>query len=217
VQELEQLATRGFDLAHAFDAHAAAREPGWERLAAGPRVGILIANTRALWAPFCAARRDEPDPLDRYTERAIAEAFPAAPVLFAHRSYDGAFLPFGRLAHAIGLGALAPSLLVIHPIYGPWIALRAVIAIESYGSAGPRSTAEGGAESIAGEPPVRAPIAKPCTCGEACRAALAAALPTTDWRAWLAVRDACALRAHRYDEDQIHFHYSQAWSHRSPG
>ncbi|MBL9017564.1 MAG: hypothetical protein JNL83_25465 [Myxococcales bacterium] len=201
MKELEQLATRGFDLAHAFDAHAAAREPGWERLAAGPRVGILIANTRALWAPFCAARRDEPDPLDRYTERAIAEAFPAAPVLFAHRSYDGAFLPFGRLAHAVGFGALAPSKLVIHPIYGPWIALRAVIAIERYG----------------GEPPVRAPIAKPCACGEACRAALAAALPTTDWRAWLAVRDACALRAHRYDEDQIHFHYSQAWSHRSPG
>jgi methylmalonic aciduria homocystinuria type C protein len=195
---LARLADRGFDIAHAFDAHAAACEPGWERLAAGPRVGILIANTRALWAPFCAARTDEPDPLDRYTERAVAEAFPEAPVVVAHRAYGGAFLPFGRLAHAVGLGALAPSRLVIHPIHGPWIALRAVIAIE-------------------GTPPVHAPIAKPCTCGEPCRAALAAALPTTDWRAWLAVRDACTLRADRYGEDQIHFHYSQAWSRRSPG
>ena len=198
MKELELLATRGFDIAHAFDAHAAAREPGWERLASGPHLGILIGNTRALWEPFCAARRDEPDPLDRYTERSLAEAFPDAPTVFAHRAEDGASLPFGRLAHVVGLGALAPSMLVIHPIYGPWIALRAVVAIE-------------------GEPPVRAPIDKPCTCGEACPAALAAALPTTDWRAWLAVRDACVLRARRYGEDQVHFHYSQAWSHRSPG
>ncbi len=198
MKEIDLLAERGFDLAHPFDAHAAAREPGWERLAAGPRVGILIANTRALWKPFSAARRDEPDPLDRYTERSIAEAFPDAPVLFSHRAYDGAFLPFGKLAHAIGLGALAPSLLVIHPIYGPWIALRAVVAVD-------------------GDPPAHAAIEKPCTCNEACSAALAAALPTTDWRAWLAVRDACALRAHRYGDEQIDFHYSQAWNRRSPG
>lgn len=198
VEGLARLARNGFDLAHAFDAHAAAREPGWERLADGPRVGILIANTRALWEPFCAARRDEPDPLDRYTERSLADAFPEAQPLFAHRAYDGAFLPFGKLAAAIGFGALAPSLLVIHPTYGPWVALRAVVAID-------------------GEPPARARLEKPCACGEACRAALETALPTTDRRAWLAVRDACALRAHRYSEDQILFHYSQAWNRRSPG
>src|SRR5204862_2117912 len=145
--------------------------------------------------PFCAARRDEPDPLDRYTERAIADAFPDAPVVFAHREYDGAFLPFTRLAVATGFAALAPSHLVVHPIYGPWIALRAVIA-------------------IAGEPPQRAPIPQPCTCDETCRDALAAALPTTDWRAWLAVRDACPLRSHRYTDEQVEFHYSQAWSRR---
>lgn len=188
------LAAAGFDLVHAFDAHAAAREPGWERLANGPRTGLLIANTRALWPIFCAARRDEPDPLDRYTERTIAGAYPDAPAYFAHARYDGAFLPFSRLAVAIGFAALAPSQLVIHPIYGPWLALRAVVLVD------------------AEPPPVRAPIPKPCACGAACDAALAAARGSTDWRAWLAVRDSCTLgAAHRYSEDQIRFHYEHAW------
>lgn len=194
----DALARAGFDLVHAFDAHAAAREPGWERLAAGPRLGLLVANTRALWPVFSAARRAERDPLDRYTERTLTDAYPSAPIYFTHRAENGAFLPFTRLAVATGFGALAPSHLVIHPIYGPWIALRAVVLLE-------------------GEPPVRAPIAQPCVCAEPCREALAAALPSTDWHAWLAVRDACPLRAHRYGDDQIRFHYATAWSHVGPG
>ncbi len=195
---LARLAAAGFDLVHAFDAHAAAREPGWERLAGGPRLGLLVGNTRALWPVFFAARRAEPDPLDRYTERTLTDAYPGATIYFAHRAEDGTFLPFSRLAVATGFAALAPSHLVIHPIYGPWIALRGLVVID-------------------GEPPPRAPIVKPCTCGEPCRRALAAALPTTDPGAWLAVRDACTLRAHRYDDDQIEFHYAAAWSRVGPG
>jgi methylmalonic aciduria homocystinuria type C protein len=187
----------GFDISHAFDAHAASREPGWACLADGPRVGLLIGNTRALWPVFQAARLDEPDPLDRFTERTLTERYPSAPIYYAHRRYGDAFLPFTRLAVATGLGALSPANLVIHPIYGPWLALRAVVLVD-------------------GDPPARAPIAKPCTCGEACPRALAAALPTTDWRAWLAVRDACSLRTYRYGEDQLRFHYATAWE-RMPG
>ncbi|MBA3461868.1 MAG: hypothetical protein H0T46_18045 [Deltaproteobacteria bacterium] len=194
---IQRLAERGYDIAHAFDAHAAACEPGWEHLARGPRVGILIGNTRALWEPFLAAANlDEADPLDRYTERAIAAAFGDAPAYFTHREHGGAFLPFSRLAVATGLGALAPSHLVIHPIYGPWLALRAVVLVD-------------------GEPPARSPIPKPCTCAEACATALAAALPSTRWEDWLAVRDACPLRTYRYSVAQIRYHYSKAWG-RSP-
>jgi len=195
---LASLADAGFDLAHAFDAHAAAREPGWERLAAGPRLAILIGNTRALWPKFVAARRDEPDPLDRYLVRTLEAAFPDAPIHYAHRAYDGAYLPFSRLAAATGLGALAPSHLVIHPIYGPWIALRAVVQLE-------------------GVPPVRAPIPQPCHCGDTCARALEAARATTDWRAWLALRDACSLRTHRYSDEQIEFHYATAWERGPSG
>ncbi len=187
------LAVAGFDLTHAFDAHAVANEPGWEQLAAGPRVGLLVGNTRALWPRFLAARRDEPDPLDRYTERTLAAAFPDRTIVFAHRACDGRFLPFSRLAVATGFGALAPSHLVIHPIYGPWIALRALVLVDG------------------DPPPPRAPIPQPCQCGEPCARAFAAARDSTDWRAWLAVRDSCSFRTHRYSEDQIRFHYTQAW------
>lgn len=191
-----QLAQAGFDLIHTFDARVAAREPGLACL--DGELGILIGNTRALWPPFVAAMRDpalaaEANPLERYTERTIEAAYPDARIYYAHRRYDGAFLPFQRLAVATGLGALAPSQLVIHPVFGPWFALRAIAIV--------RGT----------PPPVRLPIAKPCRCEAACEDALARARGSTDWRAWLAVRDACTLSAQRYDDDQIRYHYTKVW------
>lgn len=210
---IARLADAGFDLVHAFDPAALAREPGWERLAGAPRMGLLVGNTRALWPRFVAAMRDpalaaERDPLDRYTERTIEAAFAGAPILYGHREYEAAvsgapnvyavrehgdaFLPFTRLAVVTGLGALAASHLVIHPIYGPWFALRALVLVD-------------------GEPPVRAPIASPCTCGTACKTALATALGSESWEHWLAVRDACSLRAWRYSDEQIRYHYTKRW------
>ena len=198
---IAQLADAGFDLVHAFDAAAAAREPGWEHLAKPARttpVGLLVGNTRAMWPRFIAAMRDpslavESDPLDRYTERTLEAAFPGAPIEYGHRIYGETFLPFTRLAVATGLGALAASNLVIHPVYGPWFALRAVILARGQ------------------PPPVRLPIAAPCTCVPACRTTLDAALASTSWEAWLAVRDACRLRAWRYPEEQIRYHYTKEW------
>lgn len=196
---IDRLADAGFDLVHAFDAAAAAREPGWEFLADGAlRVGLLVCNTRALWPRFVAAMRDpavaaEPDPLDHFTERTIEAAFPGAPIYFGHRADgSGAFLPFTRLAVATGLGALAASHLVIHPTYGPWFALRAVVL-------------------VAGKPPVRAPLRSPCSCGPGCKTALASALASTSWEAWLAVRDACGLRVWRYSDEQARYHYTKEW------
>jgi hypothetical protein len=201
VDALAALDDAGFDIAHAFDAAAAARAPGLAVLAGPERLGVLIGNTRALWPRFTDALRDPElaaarDPLDRYTERAIAAAFPGARIYHGHRRHDGAFLPLQHLAVATGLGALAPNHLVIHPIYGPWFALRAVVV-------------------IAGEPPPpRLPIAQPCRCDETCTAVLARAQRSTDWRDWLAVRDSCQLRAWRYGEDQVRFHYVTAWGER---
>jgi cyanocobalamin reductase (cyanide-eliminating) / alkylcobalamin dealkylase len=186
------LADLGLDIAHAFDPARVA-----EFVPAQGRRGILVGNTRALWSPFVAAVHADrelaaaSDPLDHYIERAIAAAFPGAPAWFSHRRYDGAFLPFQKLAVATGLGVLAPTQLVIHPIYGPWFALRAIVLVD-------------------GDPPP-VPVAPSVTCCNGdCRARLDVALASRDWRTWLAVRDACNVgRAYRYSDEQITYHYTK--------
>jgi methylmalonic aciduria homocystinuria type C protein len=188
------LADTGLDIAHAFDpALVASLAP----MLSATRRALLVGNTRALWEPFMAAiARDRElaasaDPLERYVEAAIERAFGDAPVWFSHRRYDGAFVPFQRIAVATGLGVLAPTQLVIHPVYGPWFALRAIVLVD-------------------GEPP--APPALPvvtCCTGD-CAARLDVAVGSGDWRAWLAVRDACNVgRAYRYSEQQITYHYTK--------
>jgi methylmalonic aciduria homocystinuria type C protein len=194
------IAEAGFDVAHAFDAHALAAVPGWERLADGPRTGILVGNTRTLWPRFTAAvaadaaLAADPNKLERYTERTLGGAFPGALIYYSHRRYGRGFLPFQKLAVALGVGAIAPIGLVVHPEYGPWFALRAVVLVDR-------------------EPPaaVAAPIALPCTCGAACGEALDRAQREMTWQAWLGVRDACSLRACRYSDEQIRYHYTHAW------
>src|SRR3569833_4080905 len=116
------LADAGFDVTQQLDL-------GTTAIAGLTGRGLLVGNTRALWPIFIAARKADaellasPDPLDLYTERTIARAFPAARAWFAHRRYDGAYLPFPRIAVTAGLGALAPPQLVIHPTNGPWFVL----------------------------------------------------------------------------------------------
>src|SRR5262245_17031530 len=116
--------------------------------------GLLVGNTRALWPIFSAARDvlgDAPHPLERYTEQTIDRIAGGAPVFYGHRRYGDAFVPLQRLAVAAGLGALAPTQLVIHPVFGPWFALRAVILHP-------------------GIPVQHAPVAPPCSCTQsACR------------------------------------------------
>lgn len=171
------LAEAGFDIVQPFD--GALLDPD-------RRAGLLVGNTRALWPRFLAARQPGPDPFDRFVESLIDPLLPAeARVFYGHRQ---PFPPLQRIAVGAGLGSMSETRFVIHPVYGPWFALRAAIVMP-------------------GEPPPPAVPVNSCTCGEPCRAALAK-LQMTDWRSWLALRDACPIgRAYRYSEDQIEFHY----------
>lgn len=193
------LAEAGFDLVHPFDAHAIARLPGLDALYDPERpCGWLVANTRAWWPRFLAARRSDPalaasrHPIEDYVEQACAK-LEAVRCLFPHRQYDGVFLPFQRLAVAAGFGTLSCSQLVIHPIYGPWFALRAVVL-------------------TAGTPIAFALPPAACDCADRCGAAFDRAREAqASWREWLAVRDACCVgREHRYSEDQIEYHYTKS-------
>jgi hypothetical protein len=198
-----ELAAAGFDIAHRFAARDLASEPGLEHLALATHpVGLLVGNTRALWSRFAAARASDPalaeapDPIDRYTEQVIAPLAEqlGVRVYFAHVQYDGAYLPFQRLAVVAGLAALSPAQLLVHREFGPWFALRAVILAP-------------------GEAPTSVPRTElPCRCAErGCVAAFDRAMATpADWRAWIAVREACPIgRAYRYSDDQLAYHYSK--------
>ena len=187
----EALAAAGFDIVQPFDGALVDR---------ARRAGLLIGNTRALWPKFLAAKPAGPDPLDRYVEQVVEPLVPAGGrAFYAHRTYDRTYIPFQQLAVAAGLGGISETHLVIHPEYGPWFALRAAIVVE-------------------GEPPPSAQIPRPCRCGAPCREALTRAVESGDWRAWLAVRDACPVgRHHRYSEDQLAYHYIQGLLRTPPG
>lgn len=207
----------GLDLVHAFPlgaCRALLTEPelGVLGLSGDDRLALLVGNTLALWPRFRAALAADPelagssDPLDRYVERSVERARLAlgasAAVHFAHVR-EPAPLPIQRIAQASGLAWLSPSHLSIHPLHGPWIALRALVVVDVPG------------------PSQISPTPDPCTaCDKPCLPALNAALdgelvasPGAEpprWRAWLRIRDACPIgRGSRYAEDQIEYHYGQ--------
>lgn len=178
-------------------------------------LALVIGNTRALWPCFVEAVRTDGelaaarDPLDRYTERVIHEVVsrlePAHEVRFSHEPSPRR-VAMQRLAHVAGLAYLSPSFLSVHPIFGPWIALRAVVVLAMPG------------------PDMPAPTwIPPCACASHCRDRFQdacarfsrsreseSAAIAEDWRAWVAVRDACPVgRAHRYSEEQIEYHYTK--------
>ncbi len=166
---------------------------------------VLIGNTRALWPAFLAALRNDagllrhPNPLDRFLEevvdRACAQAGLDTKVRWAHRA-EPAHISFQTLADVSGLAWRSPASLSVHPVYGPWIALRAAVVLPRRGPARPGRSLS------------------PCRhCAWGCEAVLARTLakPSSTWRNWLAVRDACPTgREYRYSRHQIRYHYTKA-------
>ncbi len=180
------------------------------RLPGSDRATILVlGNTRALWPYIDRFVVDAPalidDPVDTYVTRVVSHAITDAGVTPIDVRFD--FEPPERriaiqqLADVAGLAWLSPSHLCVHPIYGPWMALRAAVVLDV------DAPVDGG------------PASAPCDCRRHCGpqldAALAAGEPTNRaelrerWRLWLAVRDACPVgREHRYTDEQIVYHYA---------
>lgn len=214
----EACAERGLDLLQPL-------QVGWYNQAVEPAYRLpdfgrpealawVIGNTRALWPRLRQAVARDPSlaadesPVDRYCEHAVRAALAGVA-----QAWEARFAPeppprrvaMQRLAHVAGLAYLSPSYLSVHPVYGPWIALRAAVVVDMAGPPGPA--------------PAPAP---PCDCQAHCAPHLRAALNMAGadavdagaverrWRAWVAVRDACPLgRAHRYSDEQIRYHYTK--------
>ncbi len=202
------LARAGFDLVaplRAADYDAVV--PASQRVcgAGGPSpLAVLVGHSRAVWAPFIAWLGAEPlrlsraHPLDDYTAAQVAVAVALTGVL-AEVRYDWQPVDMLRAAEVAGLLSRGASGLGIHPVYGPWVALRAIVVFDQ-------------------SAPVTRPLAaSQCThCATACAPVARALGPPTDldevrsnWREWVALREACPLGAQaRYSDEQIRYHYT---------
>ncbi len=174
--------------------------------AAADATVVVLGNTRALWPHLERFVHDHgplDDPVDSYVERTVRAATAGVDdvvdIRFSHEPPPRR-IAIQRLADRAGLAWLSPSHLCVHPVHGPWIALRAAVVLS--------------------RPPEHVPAAASVTCD--CTAnclprlleAVAAGEPSSNddmvahWQRWLAMRDACPIgRAHRYGDDQIRYHY----------
>lgn len=160
---------------------------------------------------FAAARRDEPDPMDRWAKRVVD---PSAARLGARAAFpsDKPYLPFQRWAMRAEDVHPSPLGLLIHPMHGLWHAYRAALLFDR---------AIGGVPERSGAPsPCQSCAAKPCLSScpvgaftgssydvAACAGHLRADVTPRCRQLGCRARDACPIgRASRYGEAQIAFH-----------
>lgn len=216
------LAAAGFNLLAtlARDVYDPLVPDPWRAIAVAPacRGVVIVANGgRSLWPRFRASEeaRAVRDPLDRYTRRVLGEAAatcdPAAAVaLYTDRRAE-TYLPMMALAQRAGLGVPSRLGVLIHPEYGPWLAIRGLLFVPF--------------EVESGEPLDYAPcVGCPAPCATACHGGVVGAdgvdvegcfrtkLLKRACRADCDARRACVVGPeHTYPDEQIEHHHRIRW------
>jgi hypothetical protein len=206
------LRSAGIDIVYPFTLSAALdRLFSFPRFGHTERLGLLVGNSRALWAPLVrfAATYSGPHPVQTYVAEHLTRALEARgvehTVFLPHRlDYDGpngkTAIPIQQLGARVGLAALGPSHLSVHPQFGPWFAYRAIVEV-----------------NLPPLPKLDVESKAPCLgCSAPCVPALHEALEAPReggaprYEPWLAVRDACPEHPdERYSEPQIRYHYTK--------
>lgn len=108
--------------------------PAWHArslLASARTALVLAAGGRALFEAFATSpeARQPEEPLDAYTRRVVEEVADrlAGRALFAFERRGRAYADFVALGRAAGLGAPSRLGLLLHPEFGPWMSIRAVV------------------------------------------------------------------------------------------
>lgn len=149
-----------------YDARVAAPWRAPELLPGARSALVLGSGGRALWQAFQRSPEfaRERDPLDAFCTRqagAVASLLLGRAVL-AHESRQGGFADLVALGVEAGLGVRSRLALLVHPVYGPWLSIRAVVLT-------PRQLAP--APSLAGFDPCPS---CPAPCAQACPGAAVA-------------------------------------------
>ena len=164
------------------------------------KMGYLVGNTSKMWDCFVEWLSQQPnwseivDPLDTFVERTIERCVgPDARIFWTHET-KRYVVPVQRMAHQAGLAYLSAGQFNIHPQFGPWFALRAVVI-------------------MAGGAACNSRVSNPSTDAiEMESAALFNRLleSKATWQEWLSLRDLYGVgRTHRYSKEQIRYHYTR--------
>jgi methylmalonic aciduria homocystinuria type C protein len=178
-------------------------------------LAAIIGNTRFIWQRFRAVLALEPsrladtNPLDRYVEDSIHRACESLSVrtaiFWAHIAAPRA-LPIQRIAQVAGLASLSPSHFSIHPTYGPWMGLRAIVVFDTDAPNEEPHRGSNPCEQCSQPcmPPMREAFAR----AERNSLSLAEAI-RSDWRSWARVRQVCPIgQQEQYSEEQLEYHYT---------
>ncbi len=98
---------------------------------------VVASGGRALFSAFAASPESTlpGDPLDAYTRRVVDRAADrlggAARAIYAFEKRGGVYADFVALAEASGLGAPSRLGLLLHPKFGPWLSIRAILFAET--------------------------------------------------------------------------------------
>jgi methylmalonic aciduria homocystinuria type C protein len=211
-----------------------------------------VGNTKNLWPKFLLTNHNnqtEPpmNPLDDYIEHSLEKSFlpslclqfKLAPssvrIHYTHRRYqDGnKYIAFQQLADYCGLALWDPiTCLSVHPTYGPWFALRALVSVQMPIGDG-RELMDALPQPILGDSAQLVALRKRLvesfsgtplfTPGSRERRRLKKqmpgllAAPGFDWHEWVRVRDevtdACRVgHQWRYGDQQLRYHYTKNYS-----
>jgi hypothetical protein len=119
----------------AYDARVDVRRRLANRDPAARGVVVVGNGGAALWRAFRAATPDLEgagrDPLDRFTRMAVEAAVRDLDGARCHFPFDppATALDFQMLGELAGLGRRSLVGVLVHPGYGPWIALRAAVLV----------------------------------------------------------------------------------------
>ncbi len=182
---------------------------------------VLIGNYKAIWEPFkqyCQRTTDQLDnPLDTFVAESIHEALQSIdqcikPTLFYPYETGPKFVHFQKVAHLSNMAHLHPDAnLCVHPQYGAWMALRAVLVFDKYPVSNDLvNMFQQEPFSIQSPIPLDDPKVQEALCAfmNACKEKLPY---SSTWKLLVNVRDAISAFQpaiqHRYTEEQIIYHY----------
>ena len=212
-----QLQSTGFDVVHPFPLQSLS-ESSREAIGCSVNIeqiacGVLVGNTASVWQPFLLWLHQQSEwqrlhhPFNTYSEYAIqtscAQVYTDHQIFWVHetKSY---VLPIQKIAHEIGLAFLSAGHFNIHPQFGPWFALRALVLLPTE----PAPTVQKAFNPS--DPSIELQAARLFQQLYQQTMTSSEAHPIQNhWRSWLTLRDLYEVgRGHRYSEEQIQYHYT---------